>query len=90
MQTTSFKQLFDQLSNENLVNPAHESDWQTTLSQSDEQADTPWYVKAMVGASAWLAAFMLGSFFGVAGLIDSSESMSGRCYWFGNRVSASF
>lgn len=47
----------------------------TTLSGANDAESSPWYVKALVGIAAWIAAFFLGAFFGVAGLIDSTESM---------------
>jgi uncharacterized membrane protein len=36
---------------------------------------SPWYIKALVGIAAWMAAFFLGLFLGAAGLVDSFESM---------------
>lgn len=45
------------------------------LSGRDDAESSPWYVKALAGIAAWIAAFFLGAFFGVAGLIDSWESM---------------
>lgn len=45
------------------------------LAGKDDAESSPWYVKALAGVGAWFAAFFLGTFFGVAGLIDSWESM---------------
>lgn len=45
------------------------------LSGANDAESSPWYVKALVGIAAWIAAFFLGTFFGVAGLIDSKEAM---------------
>jgi len=45
------------------------------LSGANDAESSPWYIKALVGIAAWIAAFFLGAFLGVAGLIDSTESM---------------
>ncbi|MBX3012151.1 MAG: DUF4401 domain-containing protein [Caldilineaceae bacterium] len=44
------------------------------LSGANDVESSPWYVKALAGFAAWLAAFFLGLFLGVANLIDSAES----------------
>lgn len=46
-----------------------------TLSGANDAESSPWYVKALVGIAAWIAASFLGTFFGVAGLIDTAQSM---------------
>lgn len=71
-------QLFDQLNSEGEVAGEAEMDEHAILqilSAQQAQLDSPWYVKLMVGFSAWLASLLIGMFFGVAGLIDSPESM---------------
>lgn len=45
------------------------------LSGANDAESSPWYIKALVGVAAWIAAFFLAAFLGVAGLIDSTESM---------------
>ena len=63
---------------------------------ADEPA-SPWYVKLLVGFSAWVAAILLGTFFGMANLIDSGQSSLiwgailtlsaiGLCWWLGRSI----
>lgn len=76
--TLTLKMLFDQLLDEGQIDPSHlpdESAMLQSLTESAKESDSPWYVKVMVGFSAWLAALILGVFFGIAGLIDTTESM---------------
>lgn len=67
--------LLDELAEESLVTPISEKPLPSTLTSDADVEQTPWYVKVLVGISAWIAALLLGFFFGVAGLIDTTESL---------------
>ncbi|MCB0095982.1 MAG: DUF4401 domain-containing protein [Caldilineaceae bacterium] len=55
---------------------AHELATATTwMDQQRTESPTPWYIKAFVGISAWLAAIFIIAFLGMVGLIDSGVSM---------------
>ena len=76
--TLTLPQLFDQLIQEGEIEAAQVADEAAILQQLNadpHESDSPWFVKLMVGFSAWLAALILGTFFGLAGLINSPESM---------------
>ncbi len=62
-----------------------------------DEAASPWYVKLLVGFSAWVAAILLGTFFAMANLIDSGQSSLiwgailtisaiGLCWWLGRSI----
>lgn len=76
MSTTPMRlgELLEQLAQRDLA-PRGEQPLPVALSGANDAESSPWYIKALVGIAAWMAAFFLGAFFGVAGLIDSMESM---------------
>ena len=64
-----------QLAQRDLVPPLSERPLPAALAPAHDAESSPWYVKLMVGISAWIAASFLGIFFGAAGLIDTWQSM---------------
>lgn len=77
MSTTPLRlgELLDQLAAQNLTPLPSERPLPEGLSGSNDAESSPWYIKALVGIAAWIAALFLGFFLGIAGFIDSSESM---------------
>ncbi len=81
--TPSTRSVFEQLAREGLVDPA----WADTLTPALAQQPTPWFVRGMVGAGAWLAAILLivfvaglGFMTGAAGFIFLGlVAMAGAC-----------
>ena len=79
----STRSVFAQLAREQLVDPA----WSDTLTGALATQPTPWFVRGMVGAGAWLAAILLiifvaglGFMTGAAGFILLGLiSMGGAC-----------
>lgn len=69
---TSVPMLLTELVQNGLLSEENRTNALAWLDQQIRTPTTPWYVKAFVGASAWLAAFFIISFLGVAGLIDNS------------------
>lgn len=76
MSTTPLRlsELFAQLAQHNLA-PRADQPLPDALSGANDAESSPWYIKALVGIAAWIAAIFLGIFFGAAGLIDSTASM---------------
>lgn len=77
MSTTPMRigDLFEQLAQRNLAPLRTDQPLPADLTGANDAESSPWYVKALVGIAAWIAAFFLAAFFGVAGLIDSTASM---------------
>lgn len=79
----STRSVFEQLAREQLVDPA----WGESLTEALAQQPTPWFVRAMVGVGAWIAAILLvifvaglGFMTGAAGFIFLGLiSMAGAC-----------
>ena len=73
------RDLLDQLATGDEITPGQPASAPRTLppelSGRDDAESSPWYVKALAGIGAWFAAFFLGLFLAMAGLIDSWESM---------------
>ena len=57
------RSVFEQLAREQLVDPA----WADMVTEALAEQPTPWFVRGMVGAGAWLAAILL--------IIDSDSLM---------------
>ncbi|HEY5604867.1 MAG TPA: DUF4401 domain-containing protein [Gammaproteobacteria bacterium] len=68
----NFQDVFSQLAKENLLN----SDWeaQTRVLIAREHNEQAWYVRVMVGFSAWLASWMLIGFVVGAAIIESEQA----------------
>ncbi|MEZ4728278.1 MAG: DUF4401 domain-containing protein [Caldilineaceae bacterium] len=77
MSTTPLRlgDLFAQLTQYNLAPRRSDQPLPPDLSGANDAESSPWYIKALVGIAAWIAAIFLGIFFGAAGLIESMESM---------------
>ena len=67
-----FQQIFSQLANEGLL----EGDWQQSVRDVlvKEHNEQPWYVRVMVGFSAWLASWMLIGFVVGAAVVESEQA----------------
>lgn len=72
---TTLGQLMTQLTQEGYFSAERAEQLQTYLATPVGASESPWYVKLLVGISAWLAALFLGFFFSLTGLVDSSTSM---------------
>lgn len=77
MSTKSLRlgEVIDQLTQQQLL-PARETHpLPADLSGRNDAESSPWYVKALIGIAAWIAALFIGFFLGAAGLVDSAEAM---------------
>ncbi len=69
--------LLDELAQEHLVAPLAERPLPAALAPAADAESSPWYVKTLVGVAAWIAAFFLGTFLGLMGIIDTTGQMIG-------------
>lgn len=77
MSTTPLRlgDLLEQLAQHNLTPLRSDQPLPADLSGANDAESSPWYIKALVGIAAWIAALFLGFFFVSARLIESRESM---------------
>ncbi len=68
----NFQDVFSKLAEENLL----DSDWEpkTRTQLAREHNEQPWYVRIMVGFSAWLASWMLIGFVVGAAIVESEQA----------------
>lgn len=69
--------LLDELAQAGLVEATTEEELSAMLAPAADGESSPWYVKALVGIAAWIAALFLGFFFGILGVIDTGEELIG-------------
>ena len=71
-QRANFQDVFSQLANDNLL----DSDWEQQVREliAREHNEQPWYVRVMVGFSAWLASWMLIGFVVGAAIVESEQA----------------
>jgi len=69
--------LLEELSQETVHEALTEKPLPAALAPAADSEGSPWYVKAMVGVAAWIAAILLGFFFSLLGIIDTSEQLIG-------------
>lgn len=71
-QRANFQELFSKLAGENLL----DSDWEPKIRAllAREHNEQPWYVRVMVGFSAWLASWMLIGFVVGAAIVESEQA----------------
>jgi len=69
---SNFQDVFTQLANENHL----DSDWQQQTRDllAREHNEQPWYVRIMVGFSAWLASWLLIGFMVGAAIVESEQA----------------
>jgi uncharacterized membrane protein len=73
---TTMQSVLDQLVDEGQLSDTARATIIPTLAAPDDAAGTPWYVRALVGISAWIAAVLLIAFLiGGTQLVRSGESM---------------
>lgn len=72
---TTMQTVLDQLVGEGLLPPDTRATIVPALTAPDDAAGTPWYVRALVGISAWIAAVLLTAFLvGGTQLVKSAEA----------------
>lgn len=69
--------LLDELATDHLVAPTAERPLPAAIAPAADAESSPWYVKTLVGVAAWIAAFFLGTFLGLLGIIDTAGQMIG-------------
>jgi len=69
--------LLNELAEALLIAPVAERPLPAAIAPADDTESSPWYVKTMVGVAAWIAAFFLGGFLGMLGIIDTTAQMVG-------------
>lgn len=71
-QRTHFQEVFSSLAGESLI----DSDWEPKIRELivREHNEQPWYVRIMVGFSAWLASWMFIGFIVGAAIVESSQA----------------
>ncbi|MCB0124574.1 MAG: DUF4401 domain-containing protein [Caldilineaceae bacterium] len=69
--------LLEELAQAGLTAAPAEKPLPAALAPAADNEGSPWYVKALVGVAAWIAAVLLGIFFGALGVIDTGEQMVG-------------
>jgi uncharacterized membrane protein len=69
---SDFQQVFDQLADEGLLETGWEQNVRDVL--VEEHNEQPWYVRVMVGFSAWLASWMLIGFVVGAAVVESEQA----------------
>lgn len=69
--------LLDELAQETSSESPTEKALPSALAPAADSEGSPWYVKAMVGVAAWIAAMLLGVFFSLLGVIDTGEQLIG-------------
>jgi len=71
-QPANFKEVFSRLAEENLLDSGWEPKVRELLVR--EHNEQPWYVRVMVGFSAWLASWMFIGFIVGAAIVESSQA----------------
>ncbi|MEO7910502.1 MAG: DUF4401 domain-containing protein [Roseiflexaceae bacterium] len=72
---TTMQTVLEQLVDEGWLAPDARATIVSALSAPDDAAGTPWYVRALVGISAWIAAVLLTAFLvGGTQLVNSAEA----------------
>lgn len=71
-QAANFEQIFKQLAEQDLLHDQWQQDVRDILAK--EHNEQPWYVRVMVGFSAWLAAWMLIGFVVGAAIVESEAA----------------
>jgi len=66
----SLNALLTQLVDEEYLTSDAEASIAAALANGRAETETPWYVKALIGVAAWLAAIFLVAALGIAGLIE--------------------
>ncbi len=69
--------LLDELATEHLVAAPAERPLPAAIAPAADAESSPWYVKTLVGVAAWIAAFFLGTFLGLLGIVDTTGQMIG-------------
>lgn len=68
LQHVAMDRVATQLTDEGLLTPEEEG--QILQHAAPDAPETPWYIRAFIGGTAWLSAMLLVAFLGMAGFID--------------------